>query len=70
MKLTSGASITQTSEQVTQWIQTEPAPIACSALRVKDDWWSGLDVGVLDALIEPVEALKAPHDEFWVESTG
>jgi hypothetical protein len=64
VKLTAGVSIVQSNQDITQCIWPEPMPVACSALRVRDDWWSGLDVGTLEYRPERKFADASPQ-EFW-----
>jgi|NGEPerStandDraft_6_1074524.scaffolds.fasta_scaffold76349_2 hypothetical protein len=68
VKLTAGVSVTQTSEQVTQWVRSEPAVLACRALRVRDHWWRSPQVGTLAERAVLTDVDGATDDEFWEDA--
>jgi hypothetical protein len=69
VKLTAGVFVAQASSQIIQWIQREPGPVACRALRVRDSMWRFWEKATLTTLGGD-EVLRAPHDEFWEDAAA
>lgn len=67
-KLTAGASIMATSEQVTQCITRRPMMVFCSALRIRDGWFSSPEIGTLDVSADARLVRSAPDCEFWEDA--
>lgn len=65
-KLTAGATVAAASNEITQCLLSNPAPVACTALRVRDRWWQAHpDVTDLRDIAPPTDAMTAPDTEFW-----
>jgi hypothetical protein len=65
VKLTAGATIVATSAQITQCITSDPIVAFCSAIRVRDSWWSGPTIKTLARAKAEKNAIKASDGEFW-----
>jgi hypothetical protein len=68
VKLTAGASIVAQSNQIIQCVTTEPMTAFCSAIRVRDHWWSSPGIGSLKKRVVPkngTSVATAPDKEFW-----
>jgi hypothetical protein len=65
VKLTAGATIVATSSQITQCITTEPSVAFCSAIRVRDRWWSSPTVRNLAKALPSMDPLSAAERHFW-----
>lgn len=68
IKLTAGISIAATNRRLVQCITSEPSAAFCSAIRVRDSWWSGPEVGGLESTHEPApppDPAAAPFEQFW-----
>jgi hypothetical protein len=68
VNLTAGASIMAQSQQIIQCVTTEPITAFCSAIRVRDNWWSNPEIGSLDKLVVPnnvADVANASEQEFW-----
>jgi hypothetical protein len=65
VKLTAGATIVATSAQITQCITSDPIVAFCSAIRVRDSWWSGPTIKTLDRAQVEKNATEASDGEFW-----
>lgn len=64
-QLTANASISATSESLTQAIMNSPTTVGCSGVRVRDSWWKGLSVGDLAETSSQSDITKAPDDAVW-----
>jgi hypothetical protein len=64
-KLTAGATIAAVSKEITKCILDVRAPVACSALRVKDPWWGPPNISPLRESTERPSVDKAPDQDFW-----
>lgn len=69
VKLISGVFVAQTSRQIIQWIQRDPGPVACRALRVRDSIWRFWERRTVTTLGRDDEVLRAADDEFWEDAT-
>jgi hypothetical protein len=65
VKLTAGATIVATNAQITQCITSDPIVAFCSAIRVRDSWWSELKTQTLDRTQVEKNATDASDGEFW-----
>jgi hypothetical protein len=64
-KLTAGASILATSSEIISCITTEPGPVFCEALRVRDKWWKPTGIGTLAEKADAGSPEAAPEQKFW-----
>ena len=58
-------AIVATSAQITQCITSDPIVAFCSAIRVRDSWWSGPMIKTLDRAQVEKNATEASDREFW-----
>jgi hypothetical protein len=65
LKLTAGATIVATNAQITQCITTEKIVAFCSAIRVRDPWWSRAGIGTLGVTKKGQDPLAASRKAFW-----
>lgn len=65
VQLTAEASIVATNHELIQCVTTEKITAFCSAVRVRDRWWSHPEVVTLEKHLAPDIALTASSDDFW-----
>jgi hypothetical protein len=67
--LTAGATIVATTNRITQYISSETTTVFCTAIRVKDPWWSpgGPQTSDLEFVRAERDPLKVPDEEFWLD---
>jgi hypothetical protein len=69
VKLTADVSVSNTNQQLTQWIRSEPAVMGFRGLRVRDPWWRSAYVDTLKPGEEPAGDVQTASDEdFWEDA--